>query len=97
MLKGFLSISSINRITTIRIGIIINSFTILVPSNTINAFPVVILIHNVFNPILEIPVTKTTAIINLIGGTYEKQYFLYISAYTCRYNLPYKSYTFHCN
>ena len=26
-----------------------------------------------------------TAIINLIGGTYEKQYFLYISAYTCRY------------
>ena len=31
-----------------------------------------------------------TAIINLIGGTYEKQYFLYISAYTCRYNLPYR-------
>ena len=30
-----------------------------------------------------------TAIINLIGGTYEKQYFLYISAYTCRHNLPY--------
>lgn len=56
------------------------SFTILVPSNTINAFPVVILIHNVFNPIFEIQVTKNTEISSLMINclsVYELSSFLY--------------------